>query len=210
MISTSSADKVPDTKPAKNTRDTTLSADGKWRSFPKVPNLVQYVSTGTYFGKVKIGGKPFRESLGTDVFTTAKLLLGDWIKKKRKRVARPVAGTFGEARALFEADLQADHIAPRKSTMQHIWCERLVAAVTTPSTSRTTRSASRWPPVLAPVLGQQCQRVVNPGSTGEAGPTAGAVSMEAAGICNRRTQTACQTLPAGSWSCKYGILRFCR
>ena len=71
--------------------------------------MVQYVSTGTYFGKVKIGGKPFRESLGTKVFTTAKLLLGDWIKKKRKRAARPIAGTFGEARALFEADLEADH-----------------------------------------------------------------------------------------------------
>jgi integrase len=93
----------------KGKRDTTLSVDGKWRSFPKVPNLVQYVSTGTYFGKVKIGGKPFRESLGTNVFTTAKLLLGDWIKKKRKIVARPIVGTFGEARALFKADLEADH-----------------------------------------------------------------------------------------------------
>src|SRR5271156_2626203 len=81
-------------------RDTRLSPDGKWQSFPKIPNLVQYVSTGTYFGKVKIGGKPFRESLGTNVFTSAKLLLGDWIKKKRKRAAQPITGTFGEARAL--------------------------------------------------------------------------------------------------------------
>ena len=95
-----------DTKPAK---DPHLSHDGKWRSFPKVPNLVQYVSTGAYFGKVKIGGKPFRESLGTNIYTTAKLLLGDWLKKKRRIAARPISGTFGEARAIFEADVEADH-----------------------------------------------------------------------------------------------------
>ena len=109
MNSTIATDTKQPAATPKGKRDTTLSSDGKWRSFPKVPNLVQYVSTGTYFGKVKIGGKPFRESLGTSVFTTAKLLLGDWIKKKRKVVARPVVGTFGEARTLFEADLEADH-----------------------------------------------------------------------------------------------------
>lgn len=41
--------------------------DGKWRTFPKVPNLVQCVSTGTYYGRVKIDGKVFRESLGTAI-----------------------------------------------------------------------------------------------------------------------------------------------
>jgi integrase len=97
-----------DIKPAK-TREHQLSPDGKWRSFPKVPNLIQYVTTGVYFGRVKIEGKIFRESLETDVFTTAKLLLGDWIKAKRKRSARPVAGTFAEARQLYETDLDADH-----------------------------------------------------------------------------------------------------
>ncbi len=109
MNATTTANKGRDTKSAKQTGDASLSSDGKWRSFPKVPNMVQYVSTGTYFGKVKIGGKPFRESLGTNVFTTAKLILGDWLKKKRKRAAQPITGTFGEARALFEADLDADH-----------------------------------------------------------------------------------------------------
>src|ERR1022692_4857455 len=55
---------------AKPPRDGRLSPDGKWRSFPKVPNSVQYVNTGTYFGRVKIEGKIFRESLQADVFTT--------------------------------------------------------------------------------------------------------------------------------------------
>jgi hypothetical protein len=36
--------------------------------------------------------------LKTEVFTTARLLLGGWMKKKRKRTANPTAGTFADAR----------------------------------------------------------------------------------------------------------------
>ena len=96
-MKTTSADAKRDTKPAKPERDANLSPDGKGRSFPKVPNLVQYVSTGAYFGRVKLNGKIFRESLKTDVHTTAKLLLGDFIRKKHKRAARPIAGTVDES-----------------------------------------------------------------------------------------------------------------
>ncbi len=87
-MTTSNADTGRDAKPAKPSRDNAISPDRKWRSFPKVPNLAQYVGTGAYFGRVKIGGKTFRESLETDVFTTAKLRLPDFIKKKRKLAAR--------------------------------------------------------------------------------------------------------------------------
>lgn len=109
MKATPAADTGRDTKTAKPVRDASLSPDGKWRSFPKAPNLLQYVSTGAYFGRVKVGRKLFRQSLKTAVFTTAKLRLGDFLKQKRRQAARPVAGTFGEARALYEADLDADH-----------------------------------------------------------------------------------------------------
>ncbi|MGC9944750.1 MAG: hypothetical protein ABSE48_23255 [Verrucomicrobiota bacterium] len=80
-MTTQNVDTKPD-KTIKQELNAAISSDGKWRSFPKVPNLVQYISTGTYFGRVKIKGKPFRESLNTDVFTTAKLLLGDFIRKE--------------------------------------------------------------------------------------------------------------------------------
>jgi integrase len=106
----------------KLTREAKLSPDGKWRSFPKVPNLVQYVSTGTYYGRVKIDGKVFRESLGTDVFTTAKLLLGDFIKKKRKRASHPVPGTFAVAREAYEAELAADHTLKESSKLYRRNC----------------------------------------------------------------------------------------
>ena len=109
LMTTLTTDKGRDTKPAKTPRDSNLSTDSKWRSFPKVPNLIQSVNTGAYFGRVKIEGKIFRESLGTDVFTTAKLLLGDYIKKKQKHAAHPIAGTFGEARALYQTGLDADY-----------------------------------------------------------------------------------------------------
>lgn len=61
------------TKPNTRKRDEHLSSDGRWRSFPKVPNLLQYVSNGNYYGRIKIGGKVIRQSLETTVWTTAKL-----------------------------------------------------------------------------------------------------------------------------------------
>jgi len=44
-----------------------ISKDGKWRSFPRVPHLLQYVSSETYFARVKIWGRIVRESLETTV-----------------------------------------------------------------------------------------------------------------------------------------------
>jgi hypothetical protein len=35
-----------------------LSTDGKWRSFPKVPNLLQCIVARTYYARRKVKGKP--------------------------------------------------------------------------------------------------------------------------------------------------------
>ena len=87
-------------KHRKTNRDN-LSPDGKWRSFPKVPNLLQYVSTGTYFARLKVNGKLIRRTLHkenepTMSFTTAQLRLGDFKNAEHKR--KPVLGTFAAAR----------------------------------------------------------------------------------------------------------------
>ena len=37
-----------------------------WRSLPKIPNLFQYVNTGTYYARVKVAGKTIRRSLKTN------------------------------------------------------------------------------------------------------------------------------------------------
>ncbi len=121
-MTTDAADTRQDIKPAKAKRDARLSPDSKWRSFPKVPNLVQYVNTGTYFGRIKIEGKVFRESLDTDVFTTAKLRLGDFIKKKRKRAANPMTNSFADARVDYEAELDADHTLKEISKLYRHRC----------------------------------------------------------------------------------------
>ena len=69
-----------------------ISPDCKWRSFSKVPNLLQYVSTGTFYGRVKRDGKLYRETLKTQVFSVTKLKLGDFVKektRKRRQVGTP-------------------------------------------------------------------------------------------------------------------------
>jgi hypothetical protein len=58
------------------------SKDGKWKSFPKVRHLLQYVSTATYFARVRVDGNLKRKSLDISVFTTAELRLADFIKKE--------------------------------------------------------------------------------------------------------------------------------
>jgi len=89
-------------------RDEHLSSDGKWRSFPKVPNLLQYVSNGNYYGRIKVGGKLIRESLKTKVWTTAKLRLVDFLKENQENRNHAPTPKFSEAVKLFEQELEAD------------------------------------------------------------------------------------------------------
>jgi integrase len=108
-------------RPKPGTRN--LSKDGRWRAFSKVPNLLQYVSTGKYFARVKVNGKIVRQSLDTDVFTTAKLRLPDFLKDQRsKKRLEGVATTFAEAQKLFEQDLEADYSLSPQSKRYRQYC----------------------------------------------------------------------------------------
>lgn len=87
-----------------------LSKDGKWRSFPRVPHLLQYVSSESYFARVKIRGKIVRQSLETTVWSVAQLKLVDFLKAKH---AEPLASPkpslpFKEAVQMFEARVDGD------------------------------------------------------------------------------------------------------
>ena len=93
----------------RNERESNLSPDGKWKSFPRVAYLLQYVPSGMFYGRVVVNGKIIRQKLDTAVFTTAKLRLGDYLKTHRKRAARAVVNTVAEARAKYEAEVAADH-----------------------------------------------------------------------------------------------------
>ena len=88
---------------SKTKRDPHLSKDGKWRSFSEVPNLLQYVTSGTYYARTKVLGKPVRLSLETTVFSTARLRLPDKLKELRKPKAE--VGTFADGRIRYEAEI---------------------------------------------------------------------------------------------------------
>jgi integrase len=106
---TTTFDTNRDTKSRKSKRDERLSPDGKWLSFRKVPNLLQYVSTGLYFARLKVNGKLIRRSLKANTFEEAKLALHDFVGRETKK--RHVAGapvTFAEARGLYETTLAND------------------------------------------------------------------------------------------------------
>ena len=70
----------PDTQLKLCKQDEHLSSDGRWRSFPTVPHLLQYVSNANYYARIKVKGKVIREGLKTTVWTTAKLRLTDFLK----------------------------------------------------------------------------------------------------------------------------------
>jgi integrase len=120
---TDTNDTTQDTKSKKNDRsEPRLSPDGKWRSFPKVPNLLQYVSTGVYFARVKVQGKLIRRSLETDVFTTAKLKLGDFIKKQHE--PKPKTGTVGIGIKAYLRAVRGSHEISEQTKRYRRYCLR--------------------------------------------------------------------------------------
>jgi integrase len=103
-------------------REEHLSSDGKWRSFPKMPNLLQYVNNGNYYGRIKVGGKLIRESLQTSVWTTARLRLVDFLKQHQETRGVVQSPKFKEALELFERDLQADMNMKPRSREYRLGC----------------------------------------------------------------------------------------
>jgi hypothetical protein len=77
MMKTRTPDTKADAKSSKDIRDPNLSKVGKRRSFPKVPHMLLYVSTGTFYGRVTVDGKIYRESLETTVYSDARQTLPD-------------------------------------------------------------------------------------------------------------------------------------
>ena len=114
--------------PAQTRAHSALSKDGKWKTFPKVPNLLQYISTRTFYGRVKVHSKIYRESLATTVYSVAKQRLPDFIKAKLRK--KPLVGgpaTFGEARKCYEQDLENDHALSASMKRYRRYCIKKLA-----------------------------------------------------------------------------------
>jgi len=107
-------------------RDENLCKDGKWRSFPKVPNLLQYVSNGNYYGRIKIGGKLIRESLQTAVWTTAKLRLAGFVKTHQQNRNLVDPPTSGEVVELFKTEIGRDTNIKEPSKEYRLRCLNII------------------------------------------------------------------------------------
>ena len=105
-----------------------LSKDGKWQSFPRVPHLLQYVNSGTYFARLKIKGKLIRESLETTVWTTAQLKLVDFLKDKHTSGAKAEKPkiSFGDAVDMFTKRVQQDSSMKESSKGYRMLCIRKI------------------------------------------------------------------------------------
>jgi integrase len=160
-VNTVTNDTRRDTKPAK--RADRLSPDGKWRSFPKVPNLLQYVSTGTYFARVKVNGKVIRRTLKigkTDVasFTTAKERLRDFLTKHQGDAI--LSGSFADAQRAYTRALELDNaIAPATKRYRDYCLKALEKSwpelAKSPLSKITARQCQEWAARFAPTVDEQ-------------------------------------------------------
>lgn len=104
-------------------------SDNPWEPSPTA-NLYRYKPSGIYFARARVGGKLIRKSLGTPVYSVAKLKLDDLLAEHRRLAelhAKADAGkmTFEAALELYRAALKADaSIKPR--TMEY-YEERIAA-----------------------------------------------------------------------------------
>ena len=119
-----------------------LSKDGKWRSFSRVPHLLQYVSSGAYFARIKVRGKIIRQSLETDVWSNAQLKLVDFLKEKQtvKEVSDEHKVSFSTATELYKKRVENDHSMKKRSKGYRFLCIRKIN--------------SSWPGITSRLLGE--------------------------------------------------------
>ncbi len=115
-----------ETADAKSSRKTTTtSPDGKWKTYHACAGLMQYVPSGVFFARVKVGKTVKRASLETDTLTTAKDRLR--AKVNELRAPAPECGTFAEAKKLYLTDIDNDHALSPQTKLY--WHYRVAALV---------------------------------------------------------------------------------
>lgn len=105
-----------------STRLSKLSKDGKWRSFAKVSNLLQYVSTGKYYARLRINGKLIWHCLDTDVWSDAKLRLADYVKEQRLSGSGGEYPLFSECVSSYRKSVEKDVSMKERSQEYRFFC----------------------------------------------------------------------------------------
>ena len=95
-------------------------------------NLLRYVPSGTFFARIRVGGKLIRRSLESTVLSVAELKLADLEKEERTRLenhrqADAGKASFGDLLAEYRTRLEANHgIKPRTRTYYNERIEALL------------------------------------------------------------------------------------
>ena len=103
----------------RNTKQPSAAKRGKAWQKTQYANLLRYVPSGTYFARIRVGGKLIRRSLGTTVLSVAKLKLADVEKEERSRLENHQQfesgkATFCDLLTEYRTRLEANHsIKPR-------------------------------------------------------------------------------------------------
>lgn len=107
------------------------AAKSSWQK-TSFSNLVRYVPSGTYFARVRVGGKLIRQTLKTKVLSVAKLKLADLEKRERGKLetSERVTGgkaTFADLTAEYRQQLANDAtIKPRTRTYREECIARIL------------------------------------------------------------------------------------
>ena len=91
-----------------------------------MPHLLQYASNGNYYARIKVNGKLIRQSLGTTVWTTAKLRLTDFVKEHQERRSHIDPPKFSEAVELFKRDLESNSRTKPRTKEYRLLCLRKI------------------------------------------------------------------------------------
>ena len=99
-----------------------LSKNGRWRAFPKVPHLLQHVTSDDYSGKTKIHRETIRKSLRTTIWSTVQLRLVDFLKAHRESRERVPSPKFSEVVDRFTREIAADSALKPKRKEYRLLC----------------------------------------------------------------------------------------
>jgi integrase len=111
----------------------------------KTQHLIRYLPKGTFYAYFKVGGKPFRKSLDTDVYSVAKLRLADHIAEQRELAE---ASTNQAAGRLTFADVVEQYRARIESEPRLKPASRAYRLMTVDFILKT------WPTILTKKVGK--------------------------------------------------------
>ena len=126
--------------------------DGKWRSVPRVPHCWQYVSSETYFARVKIRGRLFANPWSHRLVscTTARCNSGS-PPHPRGRARRE-----NRANEKMIARMRGQNLTSSPPDMYRKAALTLLLALATPHCSRGADAAALWSAKVQPILDVNC------------------------------------------------------